>query len=174
MPFFFERDEENEQELIDTGGLNKETLRKRGKVVSNFKSYLEEHGNYSIDDVVADLVILESALKGYFASMRILQNGAASLPSKSYSDTIKSHLKQFFVDLFHGLDAIENTYKESNTAIERMAGRHQTLEMKRLCVEGEKIDLEKTKEDNRAREQREMLEMIKTKDDIIMKLLSCN
>ena len=58
-----------------------------------------------------------------------------------------------------------------------MFARQQSIEMKRLCVEEKRIELERQKEENRAKEQEEARNAMERKDEIlfdeiIMKLLS--
>jgi hypothetical protein len=54
MPTFVESDPNTVQEIIDSGGLDKGTLKKQENTENHFKNYLKIRGFPDLDDLIKD------------------------------------------------------------------------------------------------------------------------
>jgi hypothetical protein len=100
MPNFAESNENMIQDIIDTGGLDKNTLKKQQYAQNYFHAYLKLRGNPGIDDLLKDKMLLQDCLIGYFNDLRVNGN---DLPMRGTSEVHRSFIKKMIMTKSEGV-----------------------------------------------------------------------
>lgn len=100
MPNFADSDLNTIQDIIDSGGLSKDTLKKQEYAENYFHSYLKLKGKPEIDELLKDKVLLQDCLIGYFNDLRVNKN---TLPMRGTSEVHKSFIKKMIITKSDGV-----------------------------------------------------------------------
>jgi hypothetical protein len=105
MPTFVEVNPDKLDQLIQNGGLAKDTLRRRELCVVSFREFVTA-SDETLEGLIerADLEKLDRLVANYFMTFRVKnKDGVIDLPKKNTIDGHKSHLKCEVLKLSKGI-----------------------------------------------------------------------
>ena len=124
MPNYREPDLELIDNLVDNGGVAKETKNKRKVIRTQFDDYLMKYfDGHNLEDLWDSPDMEEKtkidkfnlALCGFFQTMTVKSKSGEMAPKKNTADSAKSHLKKIFLDVTD-LDITSSEFKKFNVS----------------------------------------------------------
>lgn len=90
-----EMNDDQFEELINSGGLKKATTEKRNKVLTKFKTYIAQNSDEAYEEIILDKAKIQKAMIMYLETLRVTKKGTddALRPKSLYFQTTLSHLK---------------------------------------------------------------------------------
>ena len=104
MPNHIPFDQEKADKQIQSGGLSAGTIKAKAKHYSYFEKYVTDEG-LTMEALLDDTEQLQELLIQYYTTFRVIGD---KLPTKSYIDNSKSHVKTTILEKTKGMIDISN------------------------------------------------------------------